>query len=60
MNPRWFMRMALWARNPPSRRRIQIVVFAVICTAILYGIEQYFGWPEALTAEKIGNKGLRP
>ncbi|MFY0597212.1 MAG: hypothetical protein JXQ85_12345 [Cognatishimia sp.] len=59
MNPRWLMKMALWARNPPSKRRIQIVIFAVVCTAILYGFEQYFGWPEALTAEKIGNKGLR-
>lgn len=60
MNPRWLVRMALWLRNPPSKRRIQIVLITVICAALLYGIEQTIGWPEALTVEKIGPKGLRP
>ena len=58
MNPRWFLRMALWARNPPSRRRIQIVLVVVASCALIYGIEQFFGWPEAMKAERIGNKGL--
>ena len=52
--------MALWARNPPSRRRIQLVLIVISACALIYGIEQFFGWPDALTAEKIGNKGLKP
>jgi hypothetical protein len=51
--------MALWARNPPSKRRIQIVLGTVGICALIYGYEQIFGWPDALTAEKITNKGLR-
>ena len=60
MNPRWLMRMALWARNPPSRRRIQLVLIVIAGCALNYGIVQFFGWPEALSAEKIGSKGLKP
>jgi hypothetical protein len=60
MNPRWFLRMALWARNPPSKRRIQIVLATIVLCALVYGYEQIFGWPEALTAERIGAKGVKP
>ncbi|MEM1350811.1 MAG: hypothetical protein AAGF27_00625 [Pseudomonadota bacterium] len=47
------MRMALWARNPPSAKRIAFV-FAVVAGAIaVYGLEFFGLWPEALTAERM-------
>ncbi len=42
------MRMAKWARNPPSSVRVKLV-FAIVAIGItLWGIEQIWGWPETL------------
>ncbi len=39
MNPRHFLKMAQWVRNPPSRQR-QILVAVVIGLCVLvYGID---------------------
>lgn len=53
MNPMWLVRMARWARNPPSPGRVKLV-FAVIalCLAI-FGYEWMFGWPDALVPQRI-------
>jgi len=59
MNPRWLVKMALWVRNPPSKRHQWIVGITFAIAAILYGIEHFFGWPEALTVNKTTPKGLR-
>ena len=48
-NPRLFLRMSKWARNPPSKRQLQLIVFVLLTCAILFGIERLFGWPEWLT-----------
>ena len=49
MNPIWFVRMAQWARNPPSWGRVKLVVGAVLLCFVLYGVELLWGWPEWLT-----------
>ncbi len=48
MNPRHFMKMALWVRRPPSQKRV-ILVFSVIaiCLAIA-GIEKLFNLDDKL------------
>lgn len=51
MNHRWLFRMARWAQNPPSEKRVKFV-FAIIgiCLAT-FAVEYFFGWPEALSVD---------
>jgi len=49
MNPIWLMRAANWIRNPPSPKRIKFMLAIFALCLVLLGIEQIFGWPEALT-----------
>ncbi len=49
----WFLRMAEWARHPPSPGRVKLVVAVVAVCLVLAGIEWLWGWPEALTVDRI-------
>lgn len=52
IKPRHFLRMARWARNPPSTRMV-VLVFAILAAGlIIAGVERYIGWPDVLTLEK--------
>ena len=51
MNLRWFLRMSMWARRPPSERKVRFVFAVIALCLIVFGIEWLFGWPEALTPE---------
>ncbi len=52
MNPRILVRMARWARNPPSEKRV-IFGLAVIAAAFaLFAIERWIGWPEWLQVDQ--------
>ncbi|WP_199489450.1 hypothetical protein [Pseudotabrizicola alkalilacus] len=53
MNPIWFLRMAKWARNPPSWARVKLVVGVVLVCFVIFGFEYFWGWPEALTPQKV-------
>lgn len=53
MNPIWLLRASKWARNPPSKRRIVVILIVVLICAVLFGIEQLWGWPEWLTPENL-------
>ncbi|MBV0912112.1 hypothetical protein [Anianabacter salinae] len=49
MNPRWLVKASLWARNPPSMKKV-IFVLAIIGLCIaLFVVERYVGWPNWLT-----------
>lgn len=39
MNPRHFLRMAKWARNPPSDRRVALVFGVAAICLLLAGLE---------------------
>lgn len=52
----WLLRMARWARNPPSPARVKLVLGVVAACLILAGIEWIWGWPEALTPNKFPRK----
>lgn len=52
MNPLWLLRASKWARHPPSRRRVYLVLGVILICLLLYGIEQLWGWPDWLTPER--------
>ena len=53
MNPIWLMRMKRLIQNPPSPRRIKFMFAIFAICMILVGIEQFIGWPEALTPNRL-------
>jgi hypothetical protein len=48
-NIRHMVRMAQWARHPPSDRRVKMVIGILAVCLLLFGIERIFGWPTWLT-----------
>ncbi len=48
MGPLWFVRMARWARHPPSPARVKLVLGVVALCFVLFGIEYIWGWPDWL------------
>ena len=48
MNLHWLLRMARWARHPPSARRVMLVAAVIGVCLILVGIEKLGLWPEWL------------
>jgi hypothetical protein len=53
MNPIWFLRMAKWARHPPSASRVILVLSVIGISIVLFGIDYFFGWPEWLTPDRV-------
>ncbi|SLN12788.1 hypothetical protein PEL8287_00453 [Roseovarius litorisediminis] len=51
MNPRWLFRMAKWARQPPSEKRVIFVLGIVGLCLVLFAIERFVGWPDFLSLE---------
>ena len=49
----WFLRMARWARNPPSTQQVVLVIAVIALCLGLYAVERWIGWPDALTVEKL-------
>lgn len=49
----WFLRMARWARRPPSTKRVILVLAVLVLCLALYAIENWIGWPDALTVNKL-------
>jgi hypothetical protein len=45
MNPNWLLRMAQWARNPPSPQRVKLVLAVIGLCLVLFAIERGIGWP---------------
>lgn len=60
MNYTWFLRMAKWARNPPSAARVKLVIGVILICLALVAIEHFFGWPEWLTLEGGGRAHRSP
>lgn len=49
----WFLRMAQWARNPPSEGRVKLVIAVVLICLAIVGIEWLGFWPDWAQAEKL-------
>jgi len=54
VNPIWFLRMARWARNPPSTQRVLMWAGVIALCLGIAGFELLFGWPEALSVNRGG------
>lgn len=54
MNPRQFWRMSKWARNPPSARRVKLVLGAIVIAFAIAGLGKLFGTPEWMKLNDIG------
>jgi hypothetical protein len=46
MNPRQFLRMARWARRPPSAQRVRLVLAVIALSLAVAGLGKLFGTPE--------------
>ncbi|WP_439122245.1 hypothetical protein [Marivita sp.] len=59
----WFhlLRMAKWARHPPSPAQIKLGLGVIALCLAIYSIERWVGWPEwmSLEAERVPNRVLR-
>ncbi len=53
MNLHWFLRMSQWARNPPSKERVMLVLAVIGICLTLYAVERWIGWPEWLTPNSV-------
>lgn len=60
INPRQFIRMAKWSRNPPSEKQVKLVIVVIIVCLLLFGWERLFGWPAWLTMNEMPRGRLRP
>jgi hypothetical protein len=49
MNFGWLLRMAVWARRPPSARQVRITLLILALFLVLFAVERLWGWPEWLT-----------
>lgn len=50
---RWLIRATLWARNPPSMKRVIFFIsILVVCLTVGF-IEHYIGWPEWAQRDKV-------
>lgn len=59
MNPRHLLRMAKWARHPPSAKRVRLVLGIVVFCIAIYAIERWIAWPDFLSRE-VGTHRWRP
>ena len=48
---RWLIRMARWARHPPSPGRVKLVFVVIGLSLAIYGFERIWGWPDWLTPD---------
>lgn len=46
MNPRWLLRMARWARNPPPARQVKIVLVVLALCLLIAGLARLGYWPD--------------
>ncbi len=51
MNMRQLLRMARWARHPPSAKRVKLVLGVVAICLLLFAIERWIGVPDWLQLE---------
>ena len=57
MNLRWLLRMATWARRPPSMGRVLLGLAVLGAVLAIAGLQWAGFWPEALT---VPVRGARP
>ncbi|MEP3345961.1 MAG: hypothetical protein ABJN34_01705 [Litoreibacter sp.] len=46
MSWRWLLRASMWARRPPSEKRVKLFVGLIALCITIALLEHYVGWPE--------------
>lgn len=47
----WLVRASRWARNPPSRRMVYLVIAIIAAGLVLVGLEHAGLWPDWATLD---------
>lgn len=55
----WLFRMSKWARNPPSEKRVMLVLAVIAICVAIYAVERWIGWPDWMTVEGNSRFPLR-
>ncbi len=55
----WFLRASQWARNPPSARRVKLVLFVILVIVAIVVLEKLGWWPEWAQMER-GRRAVMP
>lgn len=53
LNPRHFMKMSRWVRNPPGEKRVKYIFGVILLCFLIAGFELLFGWPDALRVNSL-------
>ncbi|WP_204318761.1 hypothetical protein [Pseudooceanicola aestuarii] len=54
MDPtRWLLRASRWARNPPSEKRVLLVLGIILACLAIWGLEQLVGFPDWLAPNSL-------
>ncbi len=53
MYPRSLLRMAKWARNPPSAKRVALVLTVIAICLAIFAVEHFFGAPDWMKVERV-------
>lgn len=52
MNMIWLLRAAKWARNPPSAKRVKLVIAVIAIGLVLLALEKLGWWPDWATQDQ--------
>lgn len=52
MNMIWLLRAAKWARNPPSAKRVKLVIAVIAIGLALLALEKLGWWPDWATQDQ--------
>ncbi|TQS72788.1 hypothetical protein ERN12_03090 [Rhodobacteraceae bacterium] len=58
MNPMWFLRMARWARHPPSKKQVKLVAVVAVIVIAIAAVEWLGFWPDWATVNPKGSMRL--
>ncbi|KEJ88404.1 hypothetical protein [Sulfitobacter donghicola] len=50
---RHLLRAKRWAQNPPSAKRVKLVLTAIALALLIVGLEHFGFWPEWAKAERL-------
>lgn len=53
MNWMQLLRMAKWARHPPSEARVKMVLAIVAVCLSVFAVERWVGWPDWMTVDAV-------
>lgn len=56
---RHLLRMARWAKRPPSQQRVILVISVIVICLVIAGIERWIGFPDWMAVESSRPRVVR-